>query len=81
MLFELGRAVATANVRAALRDRPGLIQTALPRHAPGGWGDISEADRQANDLALGHGARLLGACRFDEELTLWVLTEADRRPT
>ena len=81
MLFELGRTVATATVLAALRDCPGLIQTALQRHARGDWSEFSEDDRQANDLALAHGARLLGACRFDEEPTLWVLTEADRRAT
>jgi hypothetical protein len=48
----------------------------LRRHAAGDWGDVSSADRRANEDALQTGARLLSAYRTHRGERLWVVTEA-----
>ncbi len=53
----------------------------LQRHLDGDWGDISEEDREANNLALQNGGRLLSAYRMGSGVKLWVITEADRSVT
>jgi len=76
--FPLGQVVATPGVF----DKLSIVDVgdALRRHMAGDWGDVCDADRQANDDALAHGGRLFsvyhgGAVKF------WIITEADRSAT
>ena len=48
----------------------------LARHVTGDWGDLDEEDRQANELALIDGSRILSAYTTKKGERLWVITEA-----
>lgn len=42
---------------------------------------MDQSDRAANDRALQEGARILSAYRATNEITFWIITEADRAAT
>ena len=75
----LGKVVMTAYAREVLSG-PDII-SALSRHKRGDWGEISEADKKANNDALKHGNRILSAYTGVDGDKFWVLTEADRSYT
>ena len=75
----LGRVVMSACARRALTDKD--IYAALARHKTGDWGDVSEADRRANNNALNRGGRLLSVYTGADGDTFWVITEADKSST
>jgi hypothetical protein len=77
--FPLGRVVLTSSVAEAV-DRVTLV-TALRRHASGDWGDVSDMDKLANDLALVDATRIVSAYKSPEGRVFWVYTEADRSQT
>ena len=73
MRHNLGRVVATAAVADAVPHHQ--ITALLDRHAAGDWGEISEADRAANDEAAGSGdGRLLSSYSTAEQRKLWIIT-------
>ena len=55
----------------------------LRRHQTGDWGILSAEDRQANDLALKRGERLLSSYKDDRfpGQQIWIITEPDRSQT
>ncbi len=77
--FPLGQLVATAGVAATLAS--GDVASAIERHARGDWGNLTPADREANELALKDGSRLLSAYVDRNGVKFWVITEADRSVT
>jgi hypothetical protein len=58
-----------------------LGQTVITRNAQGDWGDLGEADRRANEIALTEGLRLLFAYDDRRKARFWIITEADRSAT
>ena len=48
----------------------------LQRHFSGDWGDLDDEDRQANELALVDGSRLLSSYRLRDGTKIWIITEA-----
>jgi hypothetical protein len=79
--FTAGLLVMTRSVQA-LAARGGLDPTEyLRRHLSGDWGDISEDDRNANARAIVDGDRLFSSYKVSDDLTLWIITEADRSAT
>lgn len=81
MLFDLGRVVATPGVLAALEESGEDPHLYLGRHVTGDWGDVPQADRAANTLALATGERILSSYRTSTGTKLWVITEANRSST
>lgn len=79
--FSLGRLVATPDAFAALHVAGWAPTYLLRRHVRGDWGEISEADRGANERALQEGARLLSVYTLPTAVKVWVITEADRSAT
>ena len=85
--FELGLIVATPGALGACSNA--YMQKCLARHLTGDWGNVSDDDKQENELALSEGLRILSAYRIDPakpcegfgENTLWIITEADRSAT
>jgi len=81
--FSLGQVVATSNVvsTVCLED----ITNALGRHARGDWtdwGDLEhEETREANEIALEQGLRLLSVYHDRKGVKFWIITEADRSAT
>ena len=78
-VFRLGRIVATPNALQNLLQED--IHTGLQRHQAGDWGELDNADREANDRALIDGTRILSAYRAAKGTRFWIITEADRSAT
>ena len=81
----LGRVVATRGVHDLSSQNPEFaefIQKCLNRHAQGDWGDMSQEDKNENDLALKAGnLRIFSAYEKTELPKIWIITEADRSAT
>ena len=72
--FSLGKLVATPGALEALTEAGQSAMEFISRHARGDWGDCCDEDRQANEDALLHGARLLSAYRTAKGVKVWVMT-------
>ena len=81
MRFSLGRVVATPGALRALEKAEQLPEEFLDRHVNGDWGDVPEADKQENEVAIEQGFRILSAYTTSAGDRIWVLTEADRSAT
>ena len=79
--FFLGHIVATPGALEALRRAQQLPQDFLARHGIGDWGDLSEEDRQENELSLRKGFRLLSTYHTRLGERVWIISEADRSTT
>ena len=77
--FALGQLLITPAARDALT--PEEVSTSLRRHSQGDWGDVCPYDWQANDEALGEGARLLSVFHSAGNVKFWIISEADRAAT
>ena len=78
-LLRTGRLAATPAVLDS-DPKPELL-SAFERHMRGDWGEVSESDWNANDLALRDGTRLLSVYRSSDDIKFWIITEADRSYT
>ena len=79
--FRPGRLFATPASLDVL-ERAGVpVIYLLMRHICGDWGDLDDADRQQNELALASGARLLSSYAIRNEGDVWIITEANRLST
>lgn len=81
LLFPLGRLGITPGAEAALEQAQRSPSEFIRRHQAGDFGDLDEEDREANQAALRYGTRLLSSYVIDEDVTLWIITEADRSAT
>lgn len=79
--FPLGQMVATPGALDALLRVNATPLMFLARHLRGDWGDLSAADRRANDAAIADGTRILSAYTLADGGRIWVITEADRSST
>ncbi|MDN7437495.1 hypothetical protein QZN62_30445 [Burkholderia multivorans] len=79
--FKLGRIFATPAALEAIADAHVSIIDLLIRHVRGDWGDLSESDRQQNELSIDAGLRLLSSYVLPGGQTVWVITEWDRSST
>ena len=77
--FALGRTGITRGALDALPEKD--VRAAMDRHIRGDWGNVCADDKQANDDALGFGARLLSAYNTESGRKFWIITEADRSAT
>ncbi|MFC1040803.1 hypothetical protein ACFGWM_03555 [Pasteurella multocida] len=78
MMFELGKIFATQAVYEILSRE--LISLLLIRYLSGDWGDLCEADKQANENALKNQQRILASYTIEDE-KIYIVTEADRSKT
>ncbi|MDN7526338.1 hypothetical protein [Burkholderia orbicola] len=79
--FKLGRIFATPAALEAIADARVSIIDLVIRHVRGDWGDLSESDRQQNELSVDAGLRLLSNYVLPNGQTIWVITEWDRSST
>ncbi|HSX78285.1 MAG TPA: hypothetical protein VLQ80_06925 [Candidatus Saccharimonadia bacterium] len=79
--FPLGRVVATPGALSALEKAEQLPAAFLDRHVNGDWGDVPDADKRENEVAVEQGFRILSVYTTNAGDRLWVLTEADRSAT
>jgi hypothetical protein len=76
--FPIGQVVATRGVFEQLSTVE--VGDALRRHMAGDWGDVCEADRQANEDAMINGGRLFSVYHA-RGVKFWIITEADGSAT
>jgi hypothetical protein len=79
--FQAGHLVMTPGVQRLIEDGKLDLMSYLRRHLSGDWGDLSDADRRANEDALRHGDQLLSVYRVSPDVKLYIITEADREAT
>ncbi|MEX3930371.1 hypothetical protein AB4Y32_00905 [Paraburkholderia phymatum] len=53
----------------------------LLRHVSGDWGNLSDSDRQQNDLSIEAGLHVLSSYVLPNQQTVWLITEWDRSAT
>jgi hypothetical protein len=73
--------VATPGALAALNragQDPGEF---LTRHVTGDWGDLSDEDKEENELSVEQGFRILSAYTLEDDSRIWIITERDRSAT
>lgn len=79
--FKLGRIFATPAALEVIADARVSIVDLLIRHIRGDWGDLSEPDRQQNELSIDAELRLLSSYVLPGGHTVLVITEWDRSST
>jgi hypothetical protein len=79
--FPLGRVVATPGALSALEKAEQAPNEFLDRHVNGDWGEVSEVDKEENEVSVEQGFRILSAYTTSAGDTIWILTEADRSAT
>ena len=83
--FKLGQVVATRGVYAMVGEDikfNQFVAKSFERHCNGDWGDLDEEDKKANDFALRNGDdRLFSKYVFNEEVSIYIITEWDRSCT
>ena len=82
--FSFGQLVFTRGVNDKIADDTPFakfVTESLGRHANGDWGDLSQEDKDENELSLKEGFRLLSAYERDALPKIWIITEADRSVT
>ncbi|KVK81009.1 hypothetical protein WJ47_11960 [Burkholderia ubonensis] len=79
--FRPGRILATPAALEVIAGARVSIIDLLIRHMRGDWGDLSESDRQQNELSVDAGLRLLSSYVLPGGQTVWVITEWDRSST
>ena len=77
--FNPGRIVVTRTAVEVLL--PADMFSALARHLHGDWGNVDTEDRQANEVGLAEGERLLSAYHTSVGNKFWIITEWDRSLT
>ena len=77
--FPLGQTVITRNALDVLPKAD--VIDALARHVTGDWGDVTEHDRQENELSLAEGNRLFSVYHAMDGTKFWIITEWDRSAT
>ena len=77
----MGRVVATPGALSALEKAEQLPAEFLDRHVNGDWGEVPDADKRENEVAVEQGFRILSAYTTNAGDRIWVLTEADRSAT
>ena len=79
--FELGKTLMTRGAQSALEEAGHAPHEFLQRHRYGDWGEVSDDDRQENELSLKEGFRILSAYCTNKGQRIWIITEADRSAT
>lgn len=83
--FRLGKLVWTSGVNEQIADDAKFsvfVSESIRQHAMGDWGDLSQGDKNENDLAVKAGdLRILSAYEKDGLPKIWIITEADRSAT
>lgn len=79
--FSPGQVLATPGALAAMEECECSPLTLLSRHLGGDWGSVPTEDAEANNDALKYGDRLLSSYVIAPNVTIWLITEADRSST
>lgn len=85
MKFKLGNLYATQGIVAKCKENSNFndfVKRCVSRHVNADWGEMSEEDKNSNNLALINADdRIFSSYRYDENIKVWVITEMDRSST
>ena len=87
MKFELGQLAATCGVAALMEENKEFatfVQMSFLRFNNCNWGEMDEADKEANDEAVAAGDLRIFASYIHPkrpEWKIWIITESDRSAT
>ncbi|UVO20039.1 MULTISPECIES: hypothetical protein [Pseudomonadaceae] len=81
LLFTIGTLIFSPGIDRLMREGRLDPLPYFQRHTRGDWGDVSDAQWQANNAALQSADRLESAYMVHRELSLCIVTEADRSAT
>jgi hypothetical protein len=70
--FRLGKTVITPGALRCFVEAEDNPATYLHRHVTGDWGEISEEDKQENELSVRQGFRILSAYTLSSEVKIWM---------
>ena len=82
--INLGRLLMTRGVNDLVADDEAFakfVMSSLTRHQRGDWGELTDEDKQENNLSLKAGYRILSAYEAKGLPKVWIITEADRSAT
>lgn len=82
--FPTGTIVSTKGVNQKMLENEEFkrfVFECLNKHLNGEWGNLPEEDIATNEDALKNGERLLSKYDFDEETSIYIITEWDRSAT
>lgn len=80
-IFPLGQQVGTPACLEEIEKAGQTPAEFFARHQSGDWGELCDEDRQANELALENGDRLMSVYRTKLNEKIWCITEWDRSVT
>ena len=83
-LFKMGALVMTQGINKLVSDSEDFskfVVESLNRHARADWGDLSEDDKDENNFSLNKHLRIFSAYKYNEDVRIWIITEADRSVT
>ncbi|MFC2047930.1 hypothetical protein ACFLSK_00665 [Chloroflexota bacterium] len=82
--INMGRLLMTRGVNDLVAEDEAFakfVMSSLTRHRRGDWGNLTDEDKQENELSLKAGYRLLSAYEVKGLPKIWIITEADRSAT
>lgn len=79
--FKPGQILATPGALEVIAEARVSIVDLLIRHLRGDWGDLSDSDRQQNEIAIMTDQRILSSYVLPGGRTVRLITEADRYAT
>lgn len=85
-VFGIGLIIATKGVCDLMDESAvftGFVIKSLLRYFQSDFGDLCEEDAQMNAEAIKNGDRIMGVYKNpdDDDLSVWIITEADRSAT
>ncbi|MBV2205739.1 MAG: hypothetical protein KUL87_09980 [Pseudomonas sp.] len=80
-LFPIGALIFSVGINRLMREGRLDPLPFFQRHASGDWGDITDAQWQVNNAALQSGDRLESLYVVHRQLSIRVVTAADRHET
>ena len=79
--FRPGQIASTPGALAAMEGHQCSPLALLARHLSGDWGSVCTEDAASNEEALRCGLRVLSSYEISPNVTIWLITEADRSLT
>lgn len=80
-MFPFGQIAMSPAAIEALEKAGISAQSILQRHLLGDWGDVTDSDKRANELAVELGGTILSAYKLPGGTTVWILAAPDRSAT
>jgi hypothetical protein len=81
ILFPLGSIYLTVGAKEALEESGQNAFEFLSRHQTGNFGIVGKEDWKENEFSIKNGFRILSAYKTNNDVKIWVITEADRSST